>query len=51
MGEKMRQIRKDKGYSLRKMAKRLKFSAAYVSDLENGKRNWRNELINAYEQL
>lgn len=51
MGHKMRSLRQAKGFSLRRLGNRLRLSAAYLSDLENGKRNWRDELINAYEKL
>lgn len=49
LGAKMRMLRESKGISLRSMARRLRYSAAYLSDLERGERNWRDELISAYK--
>ena len=39
----MRSIRKKSGVSLREVARRMEFSAAYVSDLERGRQNWSEE--------
>ncbi len=43
VGEEMRAQRKARKVSLREIAKRLKWSAAYVSDLELGRRTWTND--------
>lgn len=51
IGVRMRKLREARGISLRSLASRLRFTPAYLSDLENGKRNWRDELINCYEKL
>lgn len=37
-GQKIQQSRKEKGLSLRQLGKRLKVSAMFLSDIENGKR-------------
>jgi predicted transcriptional regulator len=39
-GELMREARKQQRVTLREMARRLKWSAPYVSDLELGRRTW-----------
>lgn len=39
------------GLSLREVARRLKLSAAYVSDVENGKRRGNPEIIEFYSAL
>lgn len=44
----MRGFREKQGISLRFVAKRLQFSAAYVSDLELGRRNWSDKLREKY---
>lgn len=51
MGATMRAIRERKGISIRQLASKLRLSAPYLSDLERGRRNWRDELINAYHKL
>lgn len=48
IGAKMRKLREKTGVSLRTLATRLNFSAAYVSDLELGKRAWSDELETLY---
>jgi len=40
----MRKKRQAAGVSLREVARRMSLSAAYVSDLELGKRRWSNRL-------
>jgi transcriptional regulator with XRE-family HTH domain len=49
-GEQVRAARKAAGISLREMARRIEFSAPYLSDLENGRRNWNSEMLARYEQ-
>jgi transcriptional regulator with XRE-family HTH domain len=49
-GAAARLARQARFISLRAMARRLKVSAAYVSDLELGKRNWSIDKIRAYEK-
>lgn len=44
-------IRERYGFSLRDMAKRLEFSPAYLSDLEQGKRNWSIEKESQYIKM
>jgi predicted transcriptional regulator len=39
-GESMRQLRKSHKISLREVARRMKLSAPFISDLERGNRNW-----------
>ena len=51
VGIDMRWKRKASGMSLRAMANGLGFTSAYLSDLENGKRNWRKSLIDYYEAI
>lgn len=41
----VREARKKKKLSLRDVAKQLGFSAAYLSDLERGRRNWSSDLF------
>lgn len=38
-----------KDVSLRDVAKLMKISAAYLSDLERGKRDWNADLVNRFE--
>ena len=47
-GERMRYLRSKRGLSLRSVAEKMKVSAAYLSDLELGKRNWSQERANQY---
>jgi ribosome-binding protein aMBF1 (putative translation factor) len=49
-GALMRDVRKRKGLSLREVAKRCKWSAAYVSDLELGKRGWNDAKHKRYSK-
>lgn len=48
VGALMREVRKAKKVSLREVARRLKWSAPYVSDLENGHRLWTTDKQNKY---
>lgn len=41
-GEEIRREREVANISLRTLAKRMGFSAAYLSDMERGRRNWSN---------
>lgn len=51
-GLSMRQRRERAGVGLRELARKLDVSAAYLSDLELGRRGWRNaKLRKAYEAL
>lgn len=43
VGEAMRQSRMDHRLSVRELARRIGWSAAYVSDLERGLRTWTEE--------
>lgn len=49
-GQEMRQLREAAGMSLRRVAELMEFSAAYVSDLELGRREWSPKLIQAYKK-
>lgn len=42
----IRRLRRKHKMSLRTLAKRLGFSAPFVSDLERGRRNWTSETFN-----
>lgn len=48
VGSELRRMRISKGVSQTLVAKRMKFSKPYVSDLEVGARNWRPALITRY---
>jgi transcriptional regulator with XRE-family HTH domain len=48
-GAEARKARQARFISLRAMARRLKISAPYLSDLELGKRNWTMKKIRAFE--
>ncbi len=39
-GDRVRQVRKKAGISLRKLATEMGVSAPFLSDLERGRRNW-----------
>ncbi len=47
-GSGIRRERKAAGVSLRSIAKAMKLSAPYVSDLELGRRGWNHELLMRY---
>ena len=49
LGAKMRARREATGLSLRDLAKRCGWSAAYVSDLELGRRGWGKKQRTRYE--
>ena len=46
----LRNRREKAGVSLRTMAKRLKVSPPYLSDLERGRRNWSVEMVQRFEE-
>ena len=48
VGNLMRQRREKTGISMREVSRRLKFSAAYVCDLELGRRAWSQPLVTRY---
>jgi predicted transcriptional regulator len=48
VGDEMRKKREARGFTQTQVAKSMRMSKAYVSDLEWGARNWRTELINKY---
>lgn len=50
LGAMMRKLRLQSKLSLREVARRLEFSAAYLSDLEQGKRNWSEKKIFDYRK-
>ena len=50
MGAELRGLRLRAGISLTALAGRLKCSPPYLSDLEKGKRNWRDELVERYRK-
>lgn len=45
-GRLIRKLRRKHGVSLRTLAKRMGFSAPFISDLERGRRNWTPETFN-----
>ena len=47
-GAAMRQLRKAHNISLREIARRMDFSAPFISDLELGRRNWTSKLALDY---
>ena len=47
-GKRARAEREQEGFSLRSLARAMKISAAYLSDLEKGKRNWSLKLVDAF---
>lgn len=52
VGASMRRRRERAGIGLREMARRVNMTAAYLSDLELGRRAWRNTRLRAeYEAL
>lgn len=48
MGKQMRARRKAVGISLRELARRVKWSATYVSDLELGRKVWTDRKVQRY---
>lgn len=51
LGIRMRQRREKAGLTLTAMANQLDLSAAYLCDLELGRRHWSPKLIEAYDKL
>jgi transcriptional regulator with XRE-family HTH domain len=49
-GEAARRERAFNNVSLRSVCKKMGISAAYLSDLENGKRGWRQELVDKFNR-
>ena len=49
IGKQMRELREEKGVSLRTVASKLEFTPAYISDLEHGRRGWSDELLERYK--
>lgn len=50
-GQLMRRARLQTGMSLRGLAKKLGYSAPYVSDLELGRQNWNEERIEKFKRI
>lgn len=50
-GKLARDARIKQGISLRKMAGRMGFSSAFLSDLELGRRNWTEEHVQTFNQV
>jgi cytoskeletal protein RodZ len=48
VGQKMRRLRNSEGKTLRAVARAMNLSAAYLSDLELGRRGWSESLQKAY---
>jgi transcriptional regulator with XRE-family HTH domain len=46
----LRERREKSGKSLRSVARTMKISSAYLSDLERGNRKWDNELIEKFHE-
>lgn len=49
IGAKMRKLREKAGLSLRKVALGMAISAAHLSDLELGRKNWNEDHIRAFK--
>ena len=49
IGQEMRQLREAKQISLREIARRMHYSAAYLSDLELGSRHWNTKVTNQFK--
>ncbi len=49
-GQVMRALREKAGVPLNEVARRMNFTGAYISDLEQGRRAWRPILIGRYKQ-
>jgi predicted transcriptional regulator len=49
-GQEMRRKREAADRTLREVARRMELSAAYISDLELGRRAWSQRLITAYQK-
>jgi predicted transcriptional regulator len=49
-GSGLRSARKAQRVSLRSLAAQMSLSAPYISDLENGRRNWSTLLVNKYHE-
>lgn len=47
-GRKMRLFRESKERSLRSVAEEMGISAAFLSDLERGRRNWSDKLVSQF---
>ena len=47
-GQNMSAFRRVAGISLREIARRMKLSAPYISDLEHGRRNWTQDKLESY---
>lgn len=50
-GAEMRAMREAEGYTLRDMAKRMKISAMFLSDMERGRRNWSGDRIALFRTI
>ena len=50
LGNHLRSKRVSRLMSLREMARRMNFTAAYLSDLEKGRRQWSKKLIDLFEK-
>lgn len=50
LGAEFRRLRKEKNVSMNEMARRMKISAPYLSDLERGKRNWTQSLVERFTE-
>jgi len=48
IGAALTELRKAAGLSCREMARRMNFTAAYICDLEHGRRAWKANLFDAY---
>jgi len=51
IGAEMRKLREKANVSLRSLGARMAFSAAYLSDLELGRRAWNAGLIETYRKF
>jgi transcriptional regulator with XRE-family HTH domain len=51
LGERIRELREAKDYSIRELAKKLKVSAAFLSDVELGRRHPSGDVLERLAQL
>lgn len=50
VGDALRAKRESKGFSLRRIADCMGISSVYLSDLERGRRDWNDTMLERYEQ-
>ncbi len=50
IGQWLRVHREARSLTLREVARRMKLSGPYLSDLERGRRNWNDDLVNRFKE-